>query len=164
MPWRAPWGARGPGLPRGVTLEENSPTFTPTLEAGRSTSTQWKKSTRGRDAGTRRPSWFTSSPLLGTSGSWQTMAKDLVPMGTSVQARCGFWFFESVACVFGSMAQKAYSEGMTPPSSKLELVSFMSLRLVDDVGDLDLEDQGRVRRDAPVGEFARAVGLVRRDD
>jgi hypothetical protein len=107
IPWRAPWGAAGPGLARGVTLEENSPTFTPTTAAGRSTSTQWKKSTRARLFGTTRPSWFTSSPLLGTSGSWQTMANDFVPIGTSIHESCGFRFFESVAWVFGSCAQKA---------------------------------------------------------
>src|SRR5262244_315213 len=107
MPWRAPCGACGPGLPRGTTDEENSPTVTPTTECGRSTSTQWKKSTRGSDFGTTRPSLLTSSPLLGTSGSWQVIANDFVPIGTSIHDSCGFSFFERVAWVAESGAQKA---------------------------------------------------------
>ena len=41
------------------------------VAAGRSASSQWKKSTRGRSAGISRPGWLTSSPRLGTSKSWQ---------------------------------------------------------------------------------------------
>src|SRR5438045_7966154 len=111
MPLLAPCGACGPDLPRCTTLDENSPALTPTTAAVKSTSTQWKKSTRASDAGTVRPSLFTSSPLLGTSGSWQTSAKDCVPIGTSNHASCGLRFFESVACVFASGAQKASSAG-----------------------------------------------------
>jgi hypothetical protein len=74
-----------------------------------------------------RPSWFTSSPRLGTSGSWQTTAIDFVPFGRSLQVRLGLRFFESVACDFGSGAQNANSAGMTPPSAKLELLSLISI-------------------------------------
>ena len=102
MPWRAPWVACGPALPRGTTLEENSAALTPTIDADRSTRTQWKKSTRGSDAGIVRPSLFTSSPRLGTSGSWQMIANDFVPMGTLRHESCGFWFFESVTRLLGS--------------------------------------------------------------
>src|SRR6185312_13564681 len=126
MPWRAPCGAAGPGLPRGVTLEENSPAATEFVPRGRSTSSQWKKSTRGSDARTLQPSLFTSSPRLGTSGSWQMIAKERAPPGAPSQARCGLRFFESVACDSGSGAQNAYSAGITPPSEKLELVSFIA--------------------------------------
>src|SRR5258706_4357185 len=99
MPWRPPCGAEGPGLPRETTLEENSPACTPAVDAGRSTSTQWKKSTRGSAFGTVRPSLFTSSPRLGTSGSWQMSAKDFLSVGTSIHAQCGLPVFEIVAYV-----------------------------------------------------------------
>jgi hypothetical protein len=56
---------------------------------GRSTSTQWKKSTRGRSAGISRPGWFTSSAALGTSKSWQISTSELRAGGRSLQARCG---------------------------------------------------------------------------
>src|SRR3954467_539702 len=123
MPWREPCGPSGPGLPRGTTAEENSPALTAGTDGGSSTSTQWKKSTRGSDFGTVRPSRFTSSPRLGTSGSWQITAIDRVPFGRSLQVRLGLRFAESVACVFESGAQNANSAGITPPSAKLELVS-----------------------------------------
>src|SRR5689334_5339379 len=95
-------------------------------DAGSSTRTQWKKSTRGSDRGTERPSLFTSSPRLGTSGSWQMTAIDLVPLGRSLHVRLGLRLPESVACVFASGAQNANSAGITPPSAKLELVSFIA--------------------------------------
>jgi len=41
-----------------------------------STSVQWKKSTRGSEAGTLRPSLLTSVPSDGTSGSWQISTSD----------------------------------------------------------------------------------------
>src|SRR6185503_20124690 len=124
-PWRAPCGAAGPGLPRAVTLEENSPACTPESDGGRSTITQWKKSTRARDLGTVRPSLFTSSPLLGTSGSWQTIANDFVPAGAPLHESCGLRFCDSVTWLFASGAQNANSAGITPPSAKLALVIFI---------------------------------------
>src|SRR5258708_9134476 len=165
MPWRAPCGACGPGLPRAVTLEENSPTVTPTIASGRSTSTQWKKSTRGSERGTLRPSWFTSSPRLGTSGSWQRIANDLVPIGTSLHARCGLRFVESVACDFGSGAQNACSTGIAPPSEKLTLWSFtLALRrLQEDPVEIHFEDERGVWRNR-AGGAALSVRLFRRDD
>src|SRR5258708_18576824 len=165
MPWRAPCGACGPGLPRAVTLEENSPTVTPTIASGRSTSTQWKKSTRGSERGTLRPSWFTSSPRLGTSGSWHRIAKDFVPIGTSLHASCGLRFAESVTCDFASGAQNACSTGIAPPSEKLTLWSFtLALRrLEDDLVEIDLEHQRRVGRDLVAGG-AVPIRLVRRND
>ena len=60
-----------------------------TDSAGRSTITQWKKSTRGRSSGTSRSLRLTSSPRLGTSKSWQISANDFVPGGISLQARWG---------------------------------------------------------------------------
>src|SRR5512141_1184015 len=125
MPCRDPCGPCGPGLPRGTTLEENSPTLTPTIDAGRSTTTQWKKSTRGSDLGIVRPSWFTSSPRLGTSGSWQRIANDFVPPGAPDHASCGLRLVESVAWDLGSGAQKANAAGIAPPSAKLALASFI---------------------------------------
>ena len=55
--------------------------------AGRSMSSQWKKSTRASEAGTTRPSWLTSSPRDGTSGSWQRSASDFVPAGSPDQVK-----------------------------------------------------------------------------
>src|SRR6266540_1031150 len=125
MPCLAPRGAPGPGLPRGVTPRENSLRAIGALSGGRSTSTQWKKSTRGSVAGTVRPSLFTSSPRDGTSGSWQISASDFVPAGTSLQRRSGFIFSDSLTCVAGSSAQNARSAGMRPLSANAVLVSRM---------------------------------------
>src|SRR5258706_2679162 len=165
MPWRAPCGACGPGLPRAVTLEENSPAVTPTIAGGRSTSTQWKKSTRGSERETLRPSWFTSSPRLGTSGSWQRIAKDFVPIGASLHARCGLRFFESVTCDFGSAAQNACSAGITPPSRKLVLwICTVALGgLEEDAVEVHLENERGVGRNR-ARRAALAIGLVRRND
>src|ERR1700738_1453206 len=126
MPWRAPCGASGPGLPRGVTADEKSPALIAGIAAGSSIRTQWKKSTRGSDFEIVRPSWFTSSPRLGTSGSWQITANDFVPAGTPLHVRLGLRFFESVTRVRGSGAQNANSAGIAPVSAKLELVSFIA--------------------------------------
>src|ERR1700674_396785 len=123
MPCLAPRGAPGPGLPRGVTPRENSPRASGAVSGGRSTSTQWKKSTRGSVAGTVLPSLFTSSPRDGTSGSWQISASDFVPAGTSLQRRSGFMFSASLTCVAGSGTQNARSPGMRPPSANAVLVS-----------------------------------------
>ena len=109
-----------------MTLDENSPAATAVTDAGKSTSTQWKKSTRASEARTTWPSWFTSSPRLGTSGSWQTIAYDFVAGGAPLHASCGLRFFDSVAWVFGSGAQNANSAGIAPPSAKLVLASFIS--------------------------------------
>src|SRR5262249_31000600 len=92
---------------------------------GKSTNTQWKKSTRARDAGTVRPSLFTSSPRDGTSGSWQINTRDFVPAGNPLQAKSGLRLRESLTCATGSIAPKANSAGMTPPSAKAVVLSFM---------------------------------------
>src|SRR5690606_15530464 len=90
-----------------------------------STRTQWKKSVRGRSAGTSRPSWLTSSGRVGTSGSTHRTAKDRVPSGTSDQARCGLRLPARVTWVCGSTRAKALRSGMTPWSGKDSLYSFM---------------------------------------
>ena len=59
---------------------------------GRSMSTQWKKSVRGRSGGTSRSSWLTSSGRVGTSRSWTMIARLLAPSGTPDHARCGLRF------------------------------------------------------------------------
>jgi hypothetical protein len=92
---------------------------------GRSTSTQWKKSTRGSSAGTSRPGWLTSSPLLGTSKSWQISTTLCVPTGRSDQARCGLRLSLKVARPAPSGRPAAWRAGMRSPLVQLSLQSFM---------------------------------------
>src|SRR2546427_661551 len=71
-------------------------------------------------------SWFTSSPRLGTSGSWQTTTKDCVPAGAPLQARCGLRLDDSATCEAASGTANANSPGIAWPSWKLWLMSCMS--------------------------------------
>src|SRR5512139_567073 len=130
MPWRPAPGAAGPDLPRAVTPLECAPRAIDVAVGGRSTSTQWKKSTRGSDAGTTRPSWLTSSPREGTSGSWQTSANERVPAGAPLHAKSGFRFCDSATCVAGSMRPNANSGGIAPPSANAVVASFMGSGLL----------------------------------
>src|SRR5687767_899955 len=128
MPWRPPPGAAGPGLPRGVTALECAPRAIDAVVRGRSISTQWKKSTRGSDAGTTRPSLFTSSPFDGTSGSWHRSANDSVPVGASLQAKSGFVFVDRATCEAASGLQKANCGGMGAASAKAVVINFIAAR------------------------------------
>lgn len=76
-------------------------------------------------AGISRPSWFTSSPRLGTSGSWQTIANERVPTGAPDQESCGLRLPDSVTCDFGSMRQNANSAGIGWPSAKDSLKTLI---------------------------------------
>jgi hypothetical protein len=58
------------------------------------------------------PSWLTSSPRLGTSGSQQIRAKDCVPAGASCQARCGLRLLDRATWWRPSITAKANSPGM----------------------------------------------------
>lgn len=82
---------------------------------------------RGNVAGIVRPSWFTSSGLLGTSLSWHSSTSDFVPAGTALQANCGLRLAPNVQWVLASGAQNAYSAGIARLSVKLLLVIFMVL-------------------------------------
>jgi hypothetical protein len=99
-------------LPRGMTSWENSPASMCAGLGGKSTMTQWKKSTRGSEAGTVRPSWLTSSPRLGTSGSQQISTSDFVPAGSSDQARWGLWLPPRQTWLWACGMQKALSPWM----------------------------------------------------
>src|SRR5690349_10833301 len=98
MPWRRRDPASGPFLPRGVIELECEPSAIEDTVVGMSTSTQWKKSTRGRLAGTVRPSLFTSSPRLGTSGSWQIKTSDFADDGTPLHSSCGLVLSLNATC------------------------------------------------------------------
>ena len=105
-------GRLRPGLAaRAPRRPQWTPRAMPRAVGGRSTSTQWKKSTRGSDAGTTRPSWFTSSPRDGTSGSWHRSASERVPGGTSRHAKSGLRLADSLTCATGSMTANANSPG-----------------------------------------------------
>ena len=80
-----------------------------------STSVQWWKSARGSDAGTDRPSLFTSSARVGTSASTQMSTSDFVPGGTPVQRRCGLRLLPRRRRCAGSGTPKANSPGMRWP-------------------------------------------------
>src|SRR5215213_3370512 len=90
-----------------------------------STRIQWKKSVRGRSAGTSRSGWLTSSPRLGTSKSWQISANDWVPAGTSLHSKCGLRFSEKVAPPLPSGLPAAYRSGIRSPLPQLSLHNFM---------------------------------------
>src|SRR6185295_8315293 len=125
MPCLALRGAWGPGFPRAVTPSENSPRSIGAASGGKSTSTQWKKSTRASDEAMVRPSLLTSSPREGTSGSWHSSTRDFAPVGNPTHAKSGLRLPESLTCVTGSIAPNANSTGMTPPSAKAVVVSCM---------------------------------------
>jgi hypothetical protein len=59
--------------------------------------------------------------------SQQITARDRVPAGSSLHAKCGFLLADSVKWVVGSMTQKANSPGIMPPSLKESLQSFIAL-------------------------------------
>src|SRR5437762_499746 len=135
MPWRAPCSVAGPLFPRAVKPLLNSPSRISCSEAGRSTSTQWKKSTRARSAGTSRSGLLTSSPRLGTSKSWQISASDCVPAGTSLHAKCGFRLSEKVGVPPVSSLPAAYLDGMRSPLTQLSLQSFIDVSRVSNAPD-----------------------------
>src|SRR5947207_6952270 len=103
----------------------NSPSAICASVGGRSTITQWKKSTRSRSAGTSRSGLLTSSPRLGTSKSWQISANDFVPAGTSLHAKCGFRLSEKPTPLAPSSLPAAYFAGMRSPLTQLLLTSFI---------------------------------------
>src|SRR6185437_9066789 len=83
---------------------------------------QCAKSTRGRSAGTVRPSLLTSSPRLGTSPSMQASANDFVPAGASLHARCGLRLADSThASPWSPGLPNANSGGMRALFAKLSL-------------------------------------------
>ena len=84
---------------------------------------QCVNSTRGRSAGTLRPSWFTSSPRLGTSVSMQVSTNERVADGAFFQARCGLRLSDSANG--SARLPNANSAGIRWPSSKLSLRSCM---------------------------------------
>src|SRR5262245_49054654 len=91
-----------------------------------STITQWKKSTRGKSAGTSRSALLTSSPRLGTSKSWQISTSDFVLAGSSLQARCGLTLSENPTPPAGSILPAAKHCGIVSPLLQLSLHNFIA--------------------------------------
>jgi hypothetical protein len=91
MPWRLPSGRLRTGLAARRHVGAEFALGMAVTVAGRSIRTQWKKSTRGSDAGTVASFLVDVVAPAGTSGSWQIRTKDLVPAGASLQrvAGCG---------------------------------------------------------------------------
>jgi hypothetical protein len=126
--------ASGPGLPRAITPSLCEPAEIVVRPGGMSTSTQWKKSTRGRLAGTSRPSWLTSSPRLGTSRSWQISTNERVSDGAPSQCRSGLRLLDSAMWLAASGTAKANSPGIGAMSAKALLQSLMLVSLRSRVG------------------------------
>src|SRR5512132_1257584 len=106
---------------------ESAPFGSSRVSAGMSTSTQWKKSTRGKRAGTETPSLFTLSGPEGTSGSWQMTAKDLILFGASLQRIAGLKFGPIVQWFRSSGTQNAYSSGIGSSYGQASITTFSSL-------------------------------------